>query len=88
MKSFKEWLLGKQEKNLTEICNDMFLFDSFNTHSEIEKIYTENNSVNFIFSINNFMYKIFVDHYEDERLHLGFSRKHPFFSNQWDNDKF
>lgn len=82
--TFREWLRWKEEDNkLNELKEEnarvWHIFESFDSHFEIQKIY-RNESVNitfYNFKIRNFNYRIFIEQRED-KIHIGFEKEDDF----------
>jgi hypothetical protein len=90
--TFREWLRRKEEDNkINELKEEnarvWHMFESFDSHFEIQKIY-RNESVNisfYNFKIRNFNYRIFIEQRED-KIHIGFEKEDEFFMNKWKID--
>ena len=88
MKEFREWLREAntltQNKFVQDIKDSFNIYESFDSHYEINKIY-KNEAVNitfYEFYINKRKYRIFIELF-NSNIHIGFEKEDDFFMNKW-----
>lgn len=87
--TFREWLRENDNNSKSQIFKDiketLYIFESFDSHYEIDKIYLdERNRTCYDFKVNKLQYRIFIQHLLDDKIHIGFEKRDSFFSNKWD----
>lgn len=86
--TLREWLRenenNSQSKEFKDIKEKLYVFESFDTHCEIEKMYRdERQRLCSNFRINNYIFRVFIQELFGNMIHIGFEKRDRFFSNKW-----
>lgn len=85
---FRDWLKenenNSQNKEFKDIKEKLYLFESFDTYCEIEKIYLdERGRFCYNFRIKDYIFRVFIQELFGNMIHIGFDKRDKFFSNKW-----
>jgi hypothetical protein len=77
IQTFREWLKEKETKEIDfkEASESVGLFESFNTHYDIQKIYYNGDFLFYEFLIRDMKYRVFIEYMGDyDMIHIGFEK--------------
>lgn len=86
--TFREWLKENENKPKSKISKDikesLYIFESFDSHYDISKIYIDERGRKcYNFSINNLFYRCYINKFLGDKIEIGFEKRDGFFSNKW-----